>query len=557
MALNKIVALLLLALVIGAVIGYGAGFAVHQSQISQLQLALSTPQSDISRLKSALSATQSDLSEAQSEITSLKSNLSKTLSDLSDTRLEVASLQEQLRRAEDEISNLFKTQSDLTEALSEFSKALSYLSDTRLDVVSLREQLREAKTAISNLNSTLRGIKEELTQTYERIEELGAELVKVRDIEYKRSVEALLGKVLERVGEVRGLSPPEIELKMVNVSWVKENWGRGYVEANAEEIRLDESIYKALFIIPQNFSLAEVFIEWSGYYMAAALEREVYVVRENFNPEDKSAERTLAHEVTHAIQGRYFPAPERKTHDGEKAWSALIEGDADLTADKYMEIKGLSTYKTGRFPSIILALKPSGVEVPGSMLKIFYFPYDYGEDFVRTLYARDGWDSVNEAYGNPPTTTEEVMHPERYLAGEGATEVEAPGINTTGWRQKKRDTLGEHFILVMLSTSIPETEAERAADGWGGDNLTYYERNDNYLFTWKISWDSDGDASEFHDSFINMMNELGAEEIEPLLWRINGEYISLKRVGSTTLITGSTERFLQTRRLALCPMALM
>jgi len=366
---------------------------------------------------------------------------------------------------------------------------------------------------------------------------------------YRLAVDELLKDVLWKVKEVRGLSPPEeVELKIVTVDWVRENWGRGYVEAHSDEIEMEEKTYKALFLTPGNLSLREVFVDWTEGYIIAVAGNEVYVVKENFSPFDGAAKRTVAHEVTHLIQSHHFETPERDTYDGKNAWSALVEGDADLTAKKYMERfeeappnPQLDVDVLECHASPVYRMEASRSELPKSVLKLLYFPYDYGEDFVRALLAEGGWEAVNEAYNDPPTTTEQVMHPEKYVSLETANRVESPPLDVSGWQKKKSDRLGEHFILVMLDTWILEEEAERAASGWGGDNFTYYEKDDKFFFTWKTLWDSEEDASEFYSSFLQMIDQVGAEEAKPSLWRVYGEYISVDRDKSTILIRGSSD----------------
>ena len=137
------------------------------------------------------------------------------------------------------------------------------------------------------------------------------------------------------------------------------------------------------------------------------------------------------------------------------------------------------------------------------------------------------------------------MHPEKYFAQEDAQPVEAPSISGE-WNLTKSERYGEYFILVMLNNWIPEKEAEEAAEGWGGDDLSYYELDDEYFFTWNISWDSNEDAHEFYIAFKKMMNETLAEKENDSRWFANGNYLSIQWDENLTLITSSTnERIVQ------------
>ncbi len=375
---------------------------------------------------------------------------------------------------------------------------------------------------------------------------------------YSGQTETLLREVSGKMVLVRGLSPPQnIPLKVVTLDWVEENWGRKFAEESSKELKVEEEIYKALFLMPQNLSLAEVMVEQSGATMAAVWEGDLYVVREYFNPFDKvSAERTLAHEIMHLMQEKYFKNPEMRFHDELQAWAALIEGDAGFTSDKYIEeatatptVSNGLTF-TSLFNKLSVATGLPSVKMPESLIELWLFRYRYGESFVLALYKAGGWEKVNAAYVNPPLTTEQILHLEKYLEGESFVLVNSIPLNSSDWNLVKTDRFGEHFIRVMLSRHIPRDDAAKAAEGWHGDNFTYYEKGESRLFTWKIVWDTERDSVEFFDSFIQMMNAVGAHQIlasgrcpsnNTVWWKAGDQYVSLMRNQSSAIVTGSTE----------------
>ena len=183
--------------------------------------------------------------------------------------------------------------------------------------------------------------------------------------------------------------------------------------------------------------------------------------------------------------------------------------------------------------------------LPPTINDLNWFPYRYGVKFVEKLYEMGGWEAVDKAYENIANTTEQVMHPEKYFTKEEAQKVETPSISGD-WKLTKTERFGEYFILVMLNNWIPEKEAEEAAEGWGGDYLSYSELDDEYFFTWNISWDSNEDAHEFYIAFQKMMNETLAEKENDSRWFANGNYLSIQWDENSTLITSSTnERIVQ------------
>ncbi len=364
--------------------------------------------------------------------------------------------------------------------------------------------------------------------------------------EYKALAEQLLEEAREEFEKIRGVSVREVTLEVVTTDWVIENWGKGYADPEIADILREENIYKALFMISQDDSLYQAKLDWTGLLHAAVWQGKIYVVEDKFDLTKKeNAKSTLVHELTHIFQAEYS-IPERPTSfDGDKARTSLTEGDATLMADTFKNDGVVPTLwsvtpddeTSLSIPLVLLFSDEIQSSLPDSIDKINRFPYRYGVEFVKELYANGGWEAVEKAYENPPKTTEQIMHPEKYFTQEDAQPVEAPSISGE-WNLTKSERYGEYFILVMLEW-ISEDEATEAAEGWGGDNLAYYERDDEYLFTWNIAWDSVDDAHEFYLAFQKMMYKASAEKENCSHWFANGRYISIQWNEDSTLIISS------------------
>ncbi len=367
--------------------------------------------------------------------------------------------------------------------------------------------------------------------------------------EYKAKAEQLLEEAREEFEKIRGVPVRQVTLEVVNTSWVTENWGRAFADPEIAEIHREEKIYKALFIISQDDNLYDASLDWVASYRAAKWQGKIYVVEENFDPTlRKSAESTFVHELTHIFQDSYSIPARPSTFDGDKARASLTEGDATLMADTFRGegINPVSSIipseKVLSAPAVIMFSGGVQPALPPTIDDLNRFPYKYGVEFVEALYEHGGgWEAVNEAYANPPNTTEQVMHPEKYFAQEDAQPAEAPSI-TGEWNLTKTERFGEYFILVMLDKWISTSDAEKAAEGWGGDNLSYYEKEDKYFFTWNITWDSKNDAQEFYLAFQKMMDKTAeplAENENYSYWSAYGRYISIQWNENSTLIVSS------------------
>ena len=186
---------------------------------------------------------------------------------------------------------------------------------------------------------------------------------------------------------------------------------------------------------------------------------------------------------------------------------------------------------------------PSTSGLPESVNKINRFVYRYGVEFVKAVYAHGGWAAVNKAYLNPPNTTEQIIHPEKYFGQEDALNVETSFV-TGDWNLTKTDIFGEYFIFVILDNWISESKAELTAEGWGGDIFNYYESDDDFLFTWNIAWDSSEDAYDFYVAFQDMMDKTSADNPTDDCWFAYERYLSIQWNENLTLITSSASEAL-------------
>jgi len=143
------------------------------------------------------------------------------------------------------------------------------------------------------------------------------------------------------------------------------------------------------------------------------------------------------------------------------------------------------------------------------------FGYSIAARFVKAIKDAQGWDGVNSMYANTPKSTEQVLHPEKYLANEQPVEVTIPdvaGLLGVGWSASNSDTVGEFGILLgLLSNDKSGPLAEAAATGWAGDKLVLIGNKDSQkaFAIHKAAWDTAKDAQEFFDASVLVMESAG------------------------------------------------
>ena len=233
-----------------------------------------------------------------------------------------------------------------------------------------------------------------------------------------------------------------------------------------------------------------------------------------FGPDDRFF---AAHEYDHALQDQHFDLEGTRITDpaeGDQALAelGLIEGDASalmfewaqqhLTPDELLEV--LAGSASGADQELLDSMPPI-------LRRQLEFPYLDGYLFVLALQQQSGgWPAIDAAFGNRPTTTEQIMHPEKYLAGETAAAIEMPDLAAAlgeGWTLSSTQTMGEMAIGVWVADgavtpSIPGFPAPlpnaEAAAGWNGDRLISLDGpNGAWAVAWQTEWDGTTDADEF------------------------------------------------------------
>jgi hypothetical protein len=223
---------------------------------------------------------------------------------------------------------------------------------------------------------------------------------------------------------------------------------------------------------------------------------------------DPFAKSTLAHELTHALTDQHFDltridrlAKTSGREDEVVAYSALAEGDATLTAQGYFAEHLTRAEQLDAARVAAGTLLPRRTAAPLVIREGLQFPYREGPRFVARLYARGGWAAVNRAYRDPPTSTEQILHPERYLGARDRPQtVPVPDVSRrlgAGWRSGAQLGFGEFDARLLLQGELPVTAAQAAAAGWDGGRLRTFQQGGRTAMALRTVWDSAAEAEQF------------------------------------------------------------
>ena len=293
-------------------------------------------------------------------------------------------------------------------------------------------------------------------------------------------------RVVEEVkGQVSAIRGLEWKASLPVRFLTKDQLAQRVREINAEEMAehrdeliADEAVLKLLQLIDKDVDYAKTLDSILaggvlGFYDYEA--RELFVGAAD-GPLGPAVKVTLAHELAHALTDQHFDfGNRRKALDDQErteesfAFSALIEGDAELVASIWQE-RHLNERERAEAAVGGAGDASTYARAPRYLLESLFFPYQNGLTFARSRHRAGGFAEVDNAYRNPPTSTEHILHPETYAAGQTWSPPALPDVAAaTGCGSVDAGTLGEFDMVQLLATEISRTDAGAAAVGWNGD----------------------------------------------------------------------------------------
>lgn len=273
-----------------------------------------------------------------------------------------------------------------------------------------------------------------------------------------------------------------------------------FAELDEDEVEADERLLVALRLAQPDFDLAQTL---EGLYREQVLgvyvpeERTLYVRREG--RESPAQKMTTAHEITHALQDRSFDIKrlqERYKDDADASLAvlSLIEGDAVLTQQLWAQ-EHLSSDELNQAVEDSATGGDALANAPDYLRESLFFPYAEGGLFVAALYREGGYAAIDRAFTDPPTTSEQILHPERYQQRDEATAVKVRTRPGSGWKRSATYEFGEFDLREMLKPIGSET-ATAAAKGWDGGEVRSWVKGAQTAVAAVLVFDAQADADE-------------------------------------------------------------
>jgi hypothetical protein len=290
--------------------------------------------------------------------------------------------------------------------------------------------------------------------------------------------------------QVTVLTPDELETRVV------DQLLEDYVDHE-----VDEALYRLLGLVPSDFELLDTILSLygeavAGYYDGDTSELVVTATQDEFSPLEQA---TIVHELTHALtdqvlefNDRYNQLFDEERFDEAAAFQSLIEGDASLAELLY--VQQLDAEAQQQFLEEAFGVDMTVFDqVPPFMQDSLTFPYDTGFTFVQHVFSEGGYEAVDDAYANPPLSSEQVIWPDDY-PGDVPLEVALPTNELIGYEVNEESTWGEIGFRLMFDQVLGGNDV--ASEGWGGDAYRVYVDESNVVLVLVFRGDSASDATE-------------------------------------------------------------
>lgn len=302
----------------------------------------------------------------------------------------------------------------------------------------------------------------------------------------------------------------------------------------------------------------------------------------------------IAHELTHALDDQYFdlekPLSQNASLDAGFAVGAVVEGSAVTLQERYQH----KAKRAGNYdPAELQEARKKEFEQMQTLLQAPPFVRTYfiarfpnGIRFLqrgdmRGFTSPDGpgcvGDAVRAALTDPPRSSEQILHPEKYWQDESRDEPIVVNdqdmeklLESVGLCVVHKDTIGELLCAILTS---PEDEkfnplvmmtpggwTTAAATGWGGDRFFLLtakpleedpkQKPDKLAGVWLTMWDTPDDCDEFIDGY-----EIYRESPSRVLVRLDERGVAFlygvdggQRSGVTERLRAAPPRFTRGRK---------
>jgi hypothetical protein len=340
-----------------------------------------------------------------------------------------------------------------------------------------------------------------------------------------------LADVIEtQVGRFRGLSvgQPIAKTFAKREEIEKRLFELAHESSPPRQVELERKALGKLGLIPRGFDFAE-FLGRASMLPTSSLydprTKTLYIddsltgLKRNEEIDDKVVV-SLVMSLFHALQDQHFNLTPYSTKvegndDASLARLALVLGDALGVLVDYSVSSRFMSPDQVRDADLSFRQEIEsqlGDNAPEALREMSVFPSVAGYKFMMSFRKWNALEEANKLYSDFPRSTEQLLHPEKYLAQrDDPTIVESqplPGLLPVPWKSVYTNVLGEFSLYLVLNSFIERRKAGQATEGWDGDHLELFEHPDgNLALVLRSVWDAEEDAREFAAAYSDLVQK--------------------------------------------------
>ncbi len=280
-----------------------------------------------------------------------------------------------------------------------------------------------------------------------------------------------------------------------------------YFEAmlDGPTLAVETRFYRAMGLLAAGQDMRALLLQTQdgavAYYDPATAE---LVVNGEANPLTSADRSVIVREMVRMLTDQYHSHSQRVadlaaegSFDEALALSALATADAIYAQLRYIE----QLPRDDQLDAV--AEQPIG-EAPGPpfLADELAFAADAVLTFVGAQLDEGGLAFLDQAYSGT-ATTENLLHPARFAAAEGAADLPPPVAEVQGYQLIEEGTLGELRLRGLLSAALSRGMQTQVGDGWGGDRYMLFADADDVAFVYTYRGDSVDDTLEVAQGFLD------------------------------------------------------
>lgn len=321
---------------------------------------------------------------------------------------------------------------------------------------------------------------------------------------------AEVDSIVKELSEITGLKM----LRPVPHEMMSRDQLRRFIEnkikeqVKPEEIRAEETALKLFGFLPPDFNLERATIELLTEQAAAFYDyqrRRLYVISAHG---DAMQQMALVHELAHALADQHFRLERfikkaESADDASTARLAVMEGQASWITFEYMARKMGRSLKNS--PDLLKSMAtmmhaasgqyPVFDQAPLYLRESLLFPYTAGMLFQQSVLEKMGQAGFTEVFRHPPSSSQQILHPEKYFAREEPAQPRPPRLPPApGARKLIEGSFGELDHSILLRQYCGEDAAALAARWRGSRFLVMESRVGRKMLAYVSEW-SDPEAA--------------------------------------------------------------